>query len=563
MVRQHLYRVHPDGGHTVAASASLRDSAWLRLLEQQMEAVDYAALPAPIFYQYPLGRGLVISRCAPDPLSPDGAYLAHQLMLDQMEDMEKLTRIRPLALSHFLTYYLDSAETELPDLLPEALGDETDLNDCLDTLGRLFAGQDSLLAGFLACLSLCARDKRQYIRVTLNDTIENVSMFGRQIMELMLRMLPVEDALRVSFCSLLLPDALNMHYSVCFSPDGGQTLEPAPQEILLSLTEKTLTAGQGVELPESGRFLPEARALLARSVWQTSAADSLPAGMPSFEPGASLKKYFADWRAAMEAQKSALSDSAFQAFAAREWPKLLGAMIAAGEQMDSSRFIIELSGVLYKIRREKLAEPLALTNDTLTDMAVLLLDSIRWRQIDLADTRLGRAVRSACSYAYMLSAEQFPEEELIACRIVHRMLTSPTSILDLLEDMEALESVSPEQFESLQYCLRQYVQNRLNADIDVIDEQLAAAAMLGFAKFADGIPDLRLADKLTEKIEAQIDARSARRFQQMLDKLRRNLRSTHDGMMILRRRDMKLFLFISLLLAGLIGGISIWFLFLS
>ena len=49
----------------------------------------------------------------------------------------------------------------------------------------------------------------------------------------------------------------------------------------------------------------------------------------------------------------------------------------------------------------------------------------------------------------------------------------------------------------------------------------------------------------------------------MLDKLRRYMRSTSDGMMIQRRRDMRLFLLISLLLVALISGISVWFLFLS
>ncbi len=566
MVWQHLYRVRPDGGETVAASAGLKGSAWLPLLEERMTSVGYADLPVPIFYQYPLGRGLVVSRCAPDPLSEEGAYLAHQIALDEMSDMEKLMRARPLSLSHFLPYYLESESGELTDLLPEALGDETERNDCLETLDRLLGGEEELLGRLLACLSLCARDKRQYIRVTMNDTLENVSLYGHQLMELLLSALPMEDALRLSFCTLQMPDSLNMQYTVCFSPDGGQALRPSPQEILVNLTLKTITAAQGIVLPAADKFLQAARSLLSHDVANSrrsvgkkvhSAAD--PLEMPPFERGMSIRDYFADWRSALDLRRSILSEEGVRTLATAEWPRLLGNIVAASELMEHQPFIIELSGILNQIRKEKLEDELALDADTLADMVIVLLDSIRWRQTDLTDPRMNRAIRNACAFATLLTKDQFSEDMLIACRVVQRLMTTPLAILDSLEDMDEIEQISRDQFDALQYCLKQYVQNRLTADIDIIDEQLAAAAMLGFVRFADGIPDLRQADLLTEKIGAQIGAASARRFQKMLDKLRHNLRSSHDGMMILRRRDMKLFLFISLLLIALIAGISIWF----
>ena len=567
MVRQHLYRVLPDGGQTVAASPSLKDSAWLNLLEQQIQAVDYAAMPAPVFYQYPLGRGLVISRCAPDPLSEEGAYLAHQLVLDEMDDMEKFMKARPLALSHFLPYYLISETSELTDLLPEALGDETDLNDCYDALDRFFAGDEALLSQVLACLALCARDKRQYIRVTLNDTLENVSMHGRQLTELMLCALPLDDALRISYCTLQPVDSVNMQYTVCFSPDGGQTLEPAAQEILVNLGNRSITAAQGVEMPDAGRFLAAARALIAHELGgnrpEHKAGPEDRLNKPPFEKGMSLKRYFAEWSEALAERRSQLNEEAFQTLADSEWEEMLNRIVEAGEQLENERFVIDLSGILYRIRKEKLQVSLALTSETLTDLVVLLLDSISWRKVDLTVPALSRAVRNACAYAQVLGTEQFPEEGLIACRVVHRLLTAPMSILSSLEDMEELEEKSEDMFDALQQCFRKYVLKRLAADIDVIDEQLAAAAMMGFVRFTDGIPDLRAADKLAERIETQIDAQSARRFRHMLDKLRRHMRSTSDGMMIQRRRDMRLFLLISLLLVALISGISVWFLFLS
>ena len=50
-------------------------------------------------------------------------------------------------------------------------------------------------------------------------------------------------------------------------------------------------------------------------------------------------------------------------------------------------------------------------------------------------------------------------------------------------------------------------------------------------------------------------------FSERLDRLRQNIRPTRARAM--RRRDMKILLFISLLLIALILGISAWFLFLS
>ena len=83
MIQQHIYRRDRAGGYrTAAASAGLTGSAWLSLLEQQTVLRCQSYLPAPVYFQYPLGVGLVFSRCAVDPNGSRGSYLAHQLVAD-------------------------------------------------------------------------------------------------------------------------------------------------------------------------------------------------------------------------------------------------------------------------------------------------------------------------------------------------------------------------------------------------------------------------------------------------------------------------------------------------
>lgn len=572
MVRQQLFRVDSAGGRTIAVSADMRGSAWLSLLEQQLALIDFSSLSAPVYYQYPLGRGIVMSRCAVNPYTPEKSCIAHQLVFDEAEDIDDLLRIRPMSDNLFPAgiFGYSASPDSLPSLSVSGMGNPEELLRCRETLSALFAGDEALLSRFLSALSLCARDKRHSVRVFISDTPENVSEAGRRIMELTLRALNREDVLRLSYCSLASNNGSGLQYTVCFAPSESKPACADPCEITLDLEARTLHVPQDAELPPPEGFSARAQAMLH---WEETPEDSAPAegraakthaaasDPHAFGEDISLRQRFADWRGMMETRKSQLTEEGFRAFAQDEWPRLVDSIVAASDRMDMLKFLSELNGILTQIRREKLETSLMMSDSTLTDMIVLLLDSIRWRQIDLSLPQVSRLIRSVTAYSQVLTEELCPEECLLSCRIVHQVLTSPASIHEALMDLDRLEDISPAQFESLQDCLLQYVQNRLTADIDVIDESLAAAAMLGFAKFSDGIPDLRLADKLTERIEARSGAKAARRFEQMLDRLRRHLHSAHGG--LLRRRDMKLFLLISCLLLILIAGISIWFLLLG
>ena len=567
MVRQHIYRMDALGGRTVAASAGMKDSAWLSLLEQQLSLNTPTGLSVPVYYQYPLGRGLVLSCCAPDPSGEESGYIAHQLVLDESADIETLMRIRPVSRSIFR---MDGSAEEMSEPEADSLGGGEEIGACFEALDALFGGEEELLSRFISALSLCARDKRMSMRVIMPGEAGEVSENARRLMELMLRCMDEDDAVRVSFCTLRAPGALDAQYSVCFETARDAEAGEA-QGILLNLVNRSMFMPMGAALPGDGRQDEQARALLEHDLEAAvrsgsgvkagrSGRRSRSAARP-FEKGMSLKKYFSEWREELEKRRPELTEEGFRALAAGEWASLLEAVVSASEWMDNAQFLKELNGILTTIRREKLETALCLDGETMTDMIVLMLDGIRWRQVDLAQPQTARLIRTAAAYAQVLNEEQCAADCLAACRVFYRLLTAPTFIQESLMDMAMLEEKYPARFEEAQDCLRRYVQNRLSADIDVIDEMLAAAAMLGFAKFSGGVPDLRLADKLTERIETQSGPRAARRFQSMMDKLRRHLHSTRPG--TLRRRDMKLLLSISMMLLALIVGITVWFLLLS
>lgn len=565
MIRQHLYRVNADGGRTIAVSDGFSGGAWLNLLEEQLSLIDFAALSVPVYYQYPLGRALVMSRCSMDPYTPEKSVIAHQLVIENPEDLDELLSLRPMKgdlLPAGIFGYTDTPDT-LPSPSAADLCDPAQIKLCKQTLTSLFRGDEPLLARFLAAVSLCARDKRHSVRVLIGDSPENVTEAARRIMEMTQRALPREDVLRLSFCSFSAASAA-MQYTVCFMQKTNKNASADPCEILLDLTENTLTLPEGLTLPAAGQLIPQARSMMAEDASPARAARIKSAtaeiSLPPFAEGMSIRQYFADWRAAMEAKKSEFTEEAFRPFASEQWPALITAIIAASDLMDNSKFIAELNSIISQIRRDKLETVLSMSNNTLTDLLIILLDSISWRQIDLSRPQTARLMRTVCAYAQVLTEDQCPSECLYACRIIYSVLASPAAIHESLIDLSRLESASPTQFEALQDCLRQYVEKRLSSDMDVIDESLAAAAMLGFARFSEGIPDLRLADMLAERIENQLGHKAARRFEQCLDKLRSHLHSTPGS--IMRRRDMKLFLFISLLLLILIAAITVGFLLL-
>ena len=568
MIKQQLFRMDSRGSRTVASSPGMKNSVWLQLLEQQMELVDFSVMSVPTFYQYPLGRGIVVSRCVPDPNGRKNSYLAHQLVFDEAEDLHALMNARPLSSRSFFAggYETGVSSDTLPMMPVSALECEGALDECLETLDGLFGGREELLGNFLSALVLCARDKRQSIRAVIEDRPEVVSESGRRLMELLLCCLKKNDALRVSFSTLQISRSLEMHYVISFCPKADE--QTGAHEIVFNLTQGQMILPQNLVLPETERHMEIARLLLEHDIArvemfrgeiQTACAtpDSLRLTVRPFTKGMSLNEYVDSWRAALELRRPLLTERGFKKLVSGEWKKLLGRIIDISEQMENMSFLQEFNQVIQRVYREREESLLTPDEETMVDMLVLLLDSIRWRDLDLTHPKTWRLVRLITGYTQMLEGEEYESVDCInACRIVHQLMTDPSTAWEMLPDLSLLEEDSPECFDAVQDCLRRYVQMRLESEFDIADEYLAAAAMLGLVKFSEGIPDLRLVDKLTKRIESQHGLADARRFEEIVEKMRRHLHTPGR----FQRREVKALLAVSCLLIGLIAGISIWFL---
>ncbi len=550
----------------MAVSDELRDSAWLPLLEQQLPLYCSMGLSAPLYFRYPFGRGVAISRCAPDPIGRHGSCLIHQLIVDEPADLETLADACPLPDSLFRTAWVDRLPfpSPLPALEMSSLESALEREVCHDTLRACFDGSEALLTRFLRALSLAARDKRYSINVLLKGDAALVSQTGRRLMELTLRYLPREDALRLSYCTLP-PAGDAVQRSVCFFPEGDAHLADSadPQVIFLDLTEGRLTVPRDALLPDEAPYAALAHTMLAQEENQgkQSADNALSISIPPFEKGMSLLQYFEDWRNELELRRTSLTAEGFRVFAEKEYPPLLGSMVEASEVMDNLAFLSEMSDILSIIQKGNLELSLALPEEILSDMIALLLESVRWRRLDLSDPGTARVLRTVVAYAGSLQEEEDNLACLAAARAAGHVLSGSGSLQNALYDMATLSERFPTRFEELQECLRGYVLSRLHSEMDIIDETLVSAAMLGYARFSDGVPDLRLLDKLSERIAAKSGPRSARRFLNLLDRLRRRLHSARSS--AVRRREIKITLLICSLLALLIAGINIGYLLLG
>lgn len=551
MVKRHAFVLDSDGGRTVSASRALTDGAWLPLLEEQLRLIGFGGLSFPVCCQYSLGTALVFSRYEPLP----GGGVARQLIFDDPDDARRFHAVRPAFCPP------DRSADAGADLPVSALTPEADPGDYFETLDRLFSGNEALLLQTIGAATLCARDKRLSLRVALSGDPAQISEDGRRLMELILACLTPEDALRLSYCTYLRPGDAGTPFSVAFCADDEERRVCSPGEIVLLPEKQSIFLPFDVSLPDDAREREAARALTAHDLPRARHAGNLRRGgerthveSENFRAGMSLAAYFADWRQSLERRRPTLTDEGFRTLAEAEWAGFLNSVVAASELMDNETFLRELNDVLTTVRKERLSP----NDETTTDLIVLLLDSIQWRRLDLTWPQTGRLLRTITAYSQLLNEAQCDPGCLAACRVAYRLLTSPAFVQDSLNDMAFLSETSPALFDALQDCLGRYVQDRMTADVDVIDEAFAAAAMLGFARFSDGVPDLRLADKLTEHLESQLGSRASKRFLRMTDKLRRNLRSKHSGSF--RKQDLKPLIFISCLLILLIAGITIGFL---
>ncbi|MBR3504710.1 MAG: hypothetical protein IKO07_10815 [Clostridia bacterium] len=575
MIKQHIYRRDTAGYRTVAASAGLTGSAWLSLLEQQTMLRCQSNSPAPVYYQYPLGYGLVLSRCAVDPNGRHGSCLMHQLVMDEPADIEALSALRPIAAAHFREAYAGRGdEIELlPTLKPESLADAALLSAGFRLIDGWFG--EARLARLIAAVLRASRDKRYAVHIVIDQESGVVSERGRLLMDMLMRALPVEAVQRVSYCTLMSPDETAMPYSVFISrPEaGGADRGAAAQCVRFDMSLGKYQLPENAPVPDE-RCLETARALLAHDIqWigrvrrdgaqaRLNAAASLKLDIPPFEPGMSLTQYVQDWLEALETRRDALNGEAFREFARAEWPRLTERVIRAGDVMSGGEFVRQLRGSIVALCKGRRGEQLGMSKENLRDLVVILLDSISWDDVDLDDPEDARVIKSATGYASLLDDASCGAGTLLACRVMHGLLDAPASYpVDGMDDMARLSEEDPTRFKQVQACGRRYVASRCRAfragrdPFGLVDDLFTAAAVLGYARFEGGIPDFRQLDKVQEKVAEVAGEKAGRRFEERLDRMRRRMHASRANRA--RRRELRLMLIGSLALALVIIGVIV------
>ncbi len=549
-------------------SAALRESAWLPLLHQQNELIDLPCV-ALAYYQMPFGTGLLLGSSTPDE---EGLYLSHRLIADEAEDMDTLRAARPLPSSLFRPIPItDDQSAALPTLSPEALFDASLTSEGFKLIDSIF--DETLLARFIKALFCAARDKRCAVHAVINQPPALVSEHGRLIMEMLMRCLPVREALRLSWHTLITDSALAMPYSVIFSPPRFDS-----ERIRFDLSRGSVVWPN--EPPTDEKCQTLARALLAHDLnWvdRTDEANvpslrSSPAlhmETPPFERGMSLTQYFSDWADALDIRRGILNADAFLTLAHAQWPQLINSVINAADLMPARTFVEQLTECLNTLVHGRGAE-LGMTSEHLKDLAAILLDSLDWDEIDLSDPSTARLMKSATDYAALLDEDHFSRSRLAACTIIHALTTAPAShLVEIIDSLRLLSESDPALFTQLQACVRRYVTGRCRLveegkdEFSLADEPFVASAIAGYVRFSRGIPDLRALEKLRASVGRIAGGREVRRFNARLDRMRKRM-SAFRSADHAHKRDLKIMLFISFLLAlVIIGVVAAYFLFLK
>ena len=566
MIKQQLCLKSASGFRTLAISSALRESAWMPLLEQSPPYEDAQSQNA--YFQYPLGTGMVIGRSVKND---DGTFVVHRLVVDENADLDALRLARPLNAALFSDNLPEGSALALPTLSPDALFNASLPVEGFRLIDSLF--DENLLTRFIKALLAAASDKRLSVHAVINQPPEIVSTQAQLMMETFMRCLPLRDGLRLSWHTMIEDGIPTAPYSVFFS-------SPCPDHGCIRFDLSRGTVIWPDEPPTDEKCLTLARALLAHdlnwvdrvdgtSTGSLHASPALHMDTPPFERGMSLTQYVQDWADALDIRRGILNDDAFKTLAQGEWPHLINSVINAADLMPRRDFVLQLSDCLNMFSHGRGGE-LGMTREHLYDLAAILIDGIDWDDVDLNDPQAARLLRSATEYALLLDTERCPDGHLAACRAVHALLTAPAAHLsDIIDSLLELNEANPALLGQLQACARRAVTGRCKKarsgtdEFALIDESFVALAITGYVRFSRGIPDLRALDKLRTIIEQSNGAQEVRLFNTRLDRMRKRMNAFRPADLA-RKRELRIMLLISLLLALIIAGVvGAYFLFLK
>ena len=549
MVKQHLYRRAADGVIALG-SADVREGFWADQLARYAEAISPDP-GVPLYAQAQSERGIALARA-----SLDGDVLTvHQLLFDEPADIEWLMSERPLDQTAFVTRYIPGGDWEkpLPALEALTLAEPGAVIEGVRALEGLFEGDEAMLAALIAALRRSAIDPSFYVVIQLGDDAQAASERGRSLMEMLLRILPASDARALGYVSALRIAALDRRYPVMVLSGNAQLVENiAHFASVFRFPDLTWRAPDGVDIEPDGLDVELAAAVMARDFnWMQQASGrvnrTLPAPgvsleMPPFERGMSLRQYFSDWIAELESRRSGIDDHALNRSVAN-WAQLESRVITAGEMTCAhSEFLWALSEIIDGLLSGVHGDWLEVPARTLENLLVILLDGIRWAEVDLnnpADramiARVSEVEPSLCESPALRSVEGVCNA-LDACRVISLLLGEQREALhEGVALFKTLTGRGDPLLSDLRKCLGRYLHDRCRAERGALalNEAFIVAAILGNLHFDErGAPQLR-ADALYRFMEKNCSSAIVKKCRKAM---RARLRSLDSGGIIGRFR---------------------------
>lgn len=538
MIRQHVYCWSEQGSGTTALSPAPSDALSRGRLEQAARLCCGQG-EAPVYFQYPLEGAVVVGRCGVAAEEGGRRRLAHQLIAQSDEDIRALMHARPLDCDRFYSSP-PGASAPLPALEAASLADSEALSAAFRAVDQVFGLNAELLAALIAAARLVATGTCRQALVQMDGEEARVTRIAQQLMELIERCLPPEEAAALRWSSLPVSERFTAN-ALCFAARETYRLAPLERSVGLRID---LTDGTWENLPRSfdGQELEAARALLAHDLYwmdrafrrpvrtvPEEATASLPIELPLFERGMSVRQYFEDWTETLLSRRKLLNNEAFAEFARGEWERLTDRLVTAAECTPSRQYLREMQQIIQALRRREYAAQLGMAAESLVDLVALLLDDLDWDEVSLDDPKDVQMLRRLSLYAHSLDEDSRRQIRTGRGLLLFYGLLGHEehSTLRALEAMEEMSREDPAQFDQIQNMLRGYVLARCRQDSLPLgrDDLFVIYSMLAYVRFVDGVPDLRRLNALEQLIRQNCGERAAHQYEVRLDAQRRRMSS--------------------------------------
>lgn len=536
MIRQHVFCWNEHSYDTAALTPAPSNALSKDRLEQAAR-LCYTQSALPVYFQYPLEGGVVVGRCGLTEQAGETCRLTHQLIAQDAQDAAALMRARPLDCDRFLSN-LSALEGASAPLDPESLADGEALSAAFRTLDQTFGLRAEPLAALIAAARLIARGECRQALVLMDGEEALVTRAAQQLMELISRCLPLEEACALRWSSLPPGDRFAAN-CLCFAAKASYRLAPLERRVNLLLD---LPQGVWHNLPRTleEKELEAARTLLAHDLcWMERVfhqpggaaaeppADRLSVSLPPFEQGMSAWQYFSDWTEELLTRRSQLNNEAFAVFARGEWARLTDRLVEAADCLPTRQYLEEMQKIIHSLRRREYAAQLGMAAESLVDLVSLLLDSFSWEEISLSDPQDVQLLRTLSLYAHSLDEDSLAQVRTgRALTLFYGLLQrEDQATLHALEAMEALCREDPAQFEQVQALLRAYVLAQCKKETLPLgrDDSFVIYSMLAYVRFVDGVPDLRRLSALEQLIRQNCGERAMRHYEARLDGQRRRM----------------------------------------